>query len=345
MYEIQMGDKKMKVLFIGGTGLISSAASKLAVQKGIDLTLLNRGNKDSLVPEGATVVHADINNVEEMKSFLSDKHYDVVVNWIIFEPSGIDRDVELFTGKTNQYIFISTVATYQRPVTYYLNNESTPQSNPSWDYAVNKIACEEKIIKAYREQGFPMTIVRPSHTYGLGSIPAVLNSGSHHWTIVDRMLNGKKIIVPGDGTSLWTITHNTDFAKGIVGLLGNIQTLGQAFHITSDEVKTWDQYINIIGQTVGVKPNIIHISSDAISTYMPEVKGGLIGDASNSYVMDNTKIKRFVPDYVATMNFENGIRQTIELFQNNPEMKTIDDDLNTKMDRLIDSYERFLANA
>jgi nucleoside-diphosphate-sugar epimerase len=335
----------MKVLFIGGTGLISSAVSQLAVQKGIELTLLNRGNKETLVPHGAKVLHGDINNVNEMKALLSGEHFDAVVDFIIFEPAGIERDIELFTGKTNQYIFISTAATYQRPVTQYIIDESTPQHNPGWDYAENKIACEERLIQEYRRNGFPMTIVRPSHTYGPSSIPFAITSWAKPWTIVDRMLRGKAIVVPGDGTSLWTITHNSDFAKGLVGLLGNAQTLGHAFHITSDEVKTWDQYCTIIGQVVGARPKILHIASDAIARFLPDAKGGLLGDTCNSYVLDNSKIKRFVPDYVATTNFETGIRQSIAAFQNHPELMAIDEEFNARIDRLILAYDQFLSKA
>lgn len=334
----------MKVLFIGGTGLISSAASSLAVKQGFDLYLLNRGNRDRFVPEGATVLRGDINNKEEMQALLEDKHFDAVVNWIVFKPEEIERDIQLFEGKTNQYIFISTVATYQRPPSYYIFDESAPQHNPGWDYAVDKIACEQRLMKAYRETGFPVTIVRPSHTYGETTIPFAITSGAHPWTLIDRIQKGKMIIVPGDGTSLWTITHNTDFAKGLVGLLGNTQTLGQAFHITSDEVKTWDQYLTAIGQAVGIKPKVIHMTSECISLFLPEFKAGLFGDASHSYVVDNRKIKTFVPGYHATMNFEHGIRQSIAYFRAHPELQTIDEDLDAKMDKMIAAYEEFLSS-
>lgn len=335
----------MKVLFIGGTGTISTAVSQLAVQRGMELWLLNRGNRDALAPAGANLLHGDINNTGEMKALLNGMHFDAVVNWIIYEPSGIERDVELFAGKTGQYIFISTVATYQKPVSYYLLTESTPQHNPVSEYAINKIACEERLIAEYRKTGFPMTIVRPSFTYGPTFIPFAINSWGRPWTLVDRMIKGKKIVVPGDGTSLWTMTHNSDFAKGLVGLLGNIQTLGHAFHITSDEVKTWDQYLNIIGQAVGVQPRILHIASETICHFLPSYKGGLLGDLCNTFVLDNTKIKRFVPDYVATTNFETGIRQTVAYFRAHPERMAIDEGFNAEMDKLILSYERFLANA
>ncbi len=334
----------MKVLFIGGTGLISTAVSELCVKRGIELYLMNRGNRMEFVPEGAEVLKGDISNEIEVEGLLKDKHFDAVVDWIIFEPQSIERDIRLFTGKTDQYIFISTVATYQRPVSHYIVDESTIQHNPGWDYAVQKLACENRLLQEYRNNNFPMTIVRPSHTYSKTSIPFAINSGKHPWTLIDRILKGKKIIVPGDGTSLWTITHNTDFAKGIVGLLGNVQAIGQTFHITSDEVKTWDQYLKCIGNAVGVEPQTIHIASDCIVKYFPELKGGLLGDTSNSYVVDNSKIKRFVPGYLATMNFENGIRQTIEYFQDHPAYMTIDEEFDAKMDRFIAAYENFVES-
>ncbi|MDL4841756.1 NAD-dependent epimerase/dehydratase family protein [Aquibacillus rhizosphaerae] len=334
----------MKVLFIGGTGLISSAATNLAVQQGIDLYLLTRGKREGSVPEEATLLHGDINNRDEMKALLKDRYFDVVVNWINFMAEDIERDIAYFTGKTSQYIFISTVATYQRPPVYYKLDESTPQHNPVWDYATNKLASEERLIKEYRQHSFPITIVRPSHTYGESSIPFAVTSGAHPWTLVDRILQGKKIIVPGDGTSLWTITHNSDFAKGLVGLFGNTQTIGHAFHITSDEVKTWNQYLQILGEAVGVKPKPIHMTSESISLFMPEFKGQLFGDISNSYVVDNHKIKTFVPGYMATTNFEKGIRQSINYFKERPALQTIDDVLNKKMDNAIARYEVFLAS-
>ncbi|MFC4321759.1 SDR family oxidoreductase [Litchfieldia salsa] len=333
----------MKVLFIGGTGLISSAASKLAVQRGVELYLLNRGNRNAFVPEGAKVIRGDINNRSEMEALLKDRFFDVVVNWIIFSPEEVERDIQYFTGKTNQYIFISTVATYQRPPSYYIVDESTPQHNPIWDYATNKIACEERLIKEYKDNHFPMTIVRPSHTYGETSIPFAVTSGAHPWTLIDRIKKGKKVIVPGDGTSLWTITHNTDFAKGLVGLLGNPEAIGEAFHITSDEVKTWNQYLHIIGQVLGVEPKVVHMTSECISLFLPEMKAPLFGDASNSYIVDNTKIKRFVPDYKVTKTFESGIKQSIAYFENNHEKQTIDEDLNARMDQSIATYEGFLS--
>ncbi len=332
----------MKVLFIGGTGLISTAVSELAVKKGIELYLLNRGNRPGFVPQGAKVLQGDINDAAQMKSLLGNLHFDSVVDWIAFEPNAIERDISLFTGRTDQYIFISSAATYQREATQYLIDEAAPQNNPGWDYAMNKIACEQRLMEEYRKNGFPVVIVRPSHTYGLTSIPFALSSWARPWTIVDRMLRGKPIIVPGDGTSLWSITHNSDFAKGFVGLLGNTMTLGHSFHITSDEVKTWDQYARIIGQAVGVMPKLMHIATDTIVRFMPDQVGPLLGDTCRTCILDNSKIKRFVPGYVATTNFETGIRKTIDYFNAHPELKMVDEDVNARMDSLIAKYNHFL---
>ena len=333
----------MKVLFIGGTGIISTAVSELAVKKGMELHLLNRGNRDQLVPEGAKVIHGDINDKAQMEALLKDNHFDAVVDFVIFEPSGIDRDIALFTGKTDHYIFISTCATYQRPVANVPTDETTKQGNPGWDYAEDKIKCEERLIKEYKENGFPMTIVRPSHTYGKISIPFAFSSWNDPWTLIDRIQKSKKIIVPGDGTSLWTLTHNTDFAKGLVGLIGNKEAIGEAFHITSDEVKTWDQYLQLIAKAVGKKPEIIHIASETIVEYFPDQRGGLLGDICTSFILDNSKLKRFVPDYEATMDFETGIKQSIEYFMAHPEKQTVDVELSEKMDQFIGLYEEFLS--
>jgi nucleoside-diphosphate-sugar epimerase len=307
--------------------------------------MLNRGKRNEFVPAGATTLHGDIDDAPKVRSLLKDHHFDAVVDWIIFEPKGIERDVEIFAGKTDQYIFISTVATYQRPPSHYLFTESTPQHNPGWEYARNKIACEERLIREYRDNGFPMTIVRPSHTYGITSIPFAINSGAHPWTLVDRILKGKKIVVPGDGTSLWTLTHNSDFAKGLVGLLGNPKTLGHAFHITSDEVKTWDQYLSSIGRAIGVEPRTTHITTECISLFMPELKAALYGDISNSYIVDNSKIKSFVPGYMATTRFDQGIRQSITYFQKNRGLQTIDEPMNARLDAMIGAYDAFLETA
>ena len=273
---------------------------------------------------------------------LSGQSFDVVVDWIAFTPAQIERDLKLFRGRTGQFIFISSASAYQKPATHYLITESTPLANPYWDYSRNKIACEERLMQAYREEDFPVTIVRPSLTYGETQIALAVNSWTKSYTVVDRMRHGKKVIVPGDGSSLWVITHNTDFAKGLVGMLGHRQAIGHALHITSDEVMCWDQFYRIVAEAAGVEAQLIHIPSDFIAECIPEAMGGLIGDKAVSVVFDNSKIKRFVPDYCATTPFWQGIRQTIAWFDADPSRKQVDDAANANWDKLVDGYERGL---
>lgn len=335
----------MRVLFIGGTGIISAACTKLATQRGMHVTLLTRGRHEAAVPPGVTAVTADVHDPAATARALGDATFDAVVDWVAFTPADIERDLQLFSGRTRQFIFISSASAYQKPSSHYLITESTPLANPYWEYSRNKIACEGRLMKAYRETGFPVTIVRPSLTYGDTQIPLVLNSWEKPYTIIERMLSGKKVIVPGDGSSLWVITHNSDFAKGFVGLLGHEQSIGHAFHITSDEVMTWDQWYRVAGAAVGVEPRIVHISSDFLIACLPELQGTLIGDKSVSVVFDNTKIKRFVPGYCATTSFAQGIRQTLGWFNADASRKQIDTVWNAALDRVVDAYEKGLQEA
>jgi len=335
----------MRVLFIGGTGIISTASTALAAERGIDLTLLTRGRRAANLPAGVKTLSVDIDDQAAAASALRDASFDAVVDWIAFTPAHIERDLELFRGRTRQYIFISSASAYQKPATHYLITESTPLANPYWDYSRNKIACEDRLLKAYRDEGFPVTIVRPSLTYGETQIALAVNSWAKSYTVVGRMRRGKKVIVPGDGSSLWVITHNTDFAKGLVGLLGHEQAIGQAFHITTDEVMTWNQFYRIVGAAAGVEPQLVHIASDFIGACLPETLGGLIGDKAVSVVFDNTKIKRFVPGYSATVPFGQGIRRTLAWFDADPVRKQIDEEANAKWDKLIDAYERGMREA
>lgn len=334
----------MKVLFIGGTGVISSAVSALAVERGMELYLLNRGIHGEFVPEGASVIKGDIRDAEGVASALDGYKFDVVVDWIAYTPDQVENDIRLFTGKTGQYIFISSTTVYQKSNMHYIVNESTPLRNPYWQYSRDKIACEDLLMEKYRKNGFPVTIVRPSYTYNKTTIPFLFNSRSHRWTVVDRMINGKKIIVPGDGTSLFTLTHNTDFAKGFIGLLGNVQSIGHAFHITSDEVMTWDQFACAIGNAAGVKPDIVHIPSDFICTVSPDLTGGLLGDKSVSSVFDNSKIKRFVRGFTATVTFAEGIKQSVDWFSANPALCTVDDGFNIFCDKLLHVWQKGLED-
>jgi len=334
----------MRVLFIGGTGIISTASTALAVERGIDLTLLTRGRR-AANPAGVKALAVDMDDTAAATAALHDASFDVVVDWIAFTPEHIERDLRLFRGRTRQYIFISSASAYQKPATHYLITESTPLGNPYWEYSRNKIACEDRLMKAYGEEGFPITIVRPSLTYGETQIALAVNSWAKSYTVVDRMRRGKKVIVPGDGSSLWVITHNTDFAKGLVGLMGHEQAIGQAFHITTDEVMTWNQFYGIVGAAAGVEPQLVHIASDFIGACLPEALGGLIGDKAVSVVFDNSKIKRFVPDYCANVPFGQGIRSTLAWFDADLERRQVDAEANAKWDKLIDAYERGTSEA
>lgn len=332
----------MRVLFIGGTGIISTACTALAAERGIDLTLLTRGRRAAELPAGVKTLTADIDDAPQA---LTKETFDVVVDWIAFTPAHVERDLALFGGRTRQYIFISSASAYQKPATHYLITEATPLTNPYWEYSRNKIACEERLMRAYREEGFPVTIVRPSHTYGETQIALAVNSWAKSYTAVDRMRRGKKVIVPGDGSSLWVITHNTDFAKGLVGLLGHEQAIGHAFHITSDEVLCWDQFYRITAAAAGVEPRLVHIPSDFIGACLPDKLGGLIGDKAVSVVFDNSKIKRFVPGFRATVPFGQGIRRTLAWFDADPARRQVDAEAGAAWDRVIEAYEGGLRAA
>ncbi len=296
----------MKVLFIGGTGLISSACARLAIERGLDVTLLNRGH-DPDRAQGATSLVADLHDEAAAARALAGHQFEVVVDWIAFTPEDVERDLRLFRDRTNQFVFISSASAYQKPLGDWLIREDSPLANPFWDYSRNKIACEERLFRAFRDDGFPVTIVRPSLTYGDTQVPLAVNSWERPYTAIARMRQGKPLIVPGDGTSLWTITHNSDFAKAFVGLLGRPQAIGQAFNIMSDEVLTWDEIHRQVAAAAGVETRIVHIASDFIATCLPEMRGTLLGDKSVSAVFDTTKIHRFVPEFRATMRFAEGI--------------------------------------
>jgi nucleoside-diphosphate-sugar epimerase len=335
----------MKVLFIGGTGIISTACTCLAVERGIELTLLRRGQRAASVPNTVRTITADIADEAAARRALGDEKFDAVVDWTVFTPDQLERDIRLFRDRTEQYIFISSASAYQKPVSHYLITESTPLANPYWQYSRDKIACEDRLMREYRETGFPITIVRPSLTYGDTQIVLAINSWQKSYTVVDRMRRGKKVIVPGDGSSLWVVTHNSDFARGLVGLLGHRQAIGHAFHITSDEVLTWDQIYTITARAAGVEPALVHIASDFLSACRPEMLGGLTGDKAASVVFDNTKIKRFVPGYCATTPFAEGIARTIAWFDAEPDRRMVDEELNSAWDKIIASYEAGLESA
>jgi len=332
----------MKILFIGGTGIISSACSDLALARGHELFILNRSaSTKSPLPEGATLLKGDIHGEEaHLASLIAGHRFDAVVDYLAYTVADIERDLRLFRDRTDQFVFISSASAYQKPVRNYIITERTPLENPYWEYSRNKIACEDRLMFAYLEEGFPITIVRPSHTYGLTQIPFGVSSWLHPWTVIDRMKRGQKVIVPGDGTSLWVLTWNADFARGLVGLLGNPKAIGEAFQITSDEVLSWNQIHLEAYQSLGLEPNLVHIASDLIAAYEPHALGSLVGDKSNSVVFDNSKIKRFVPGYSCEVNWATGLRRSLAWFEAHPEFQTIDHEMNQVWDRIIASYAR-----
>lgn len=335
----------MKILFIGGTGNISMACTRLALESGFEVFHLNRGSSINKAPRGVQSIHCDINNVDEVNKSLEGMSFDVVANFIAFKPGDIQRDYEIFKDKTEQYIFISSASAYQKPLLNPVVTESTPLKNPYWDYSRDKIACEEALNTLYREKDFPMTIVRPSLTYET-VIPVALGSWDDY-TIIDRMKKGKPVIVHGDGTSLWTITHSIDFAKGFNGLLGNQQATGESFHITSDEILTWDQVYEAVAHAAGVEPNLVHIGSHFICTVAESLGqdwmwGNLLGDKAVSAIFDNSKIKRVVPGFQATISFKRGIQSTVEWFEADPVRMKIIEDNNTFLDTVIEKYKQAL---
>jgi nucleoside-diphosphate-sugar epimerase len=333
----------MKILFIGGTGTISAACTQLAVQRGMDLTLLNRGRQPAY--PGTRQIIADIWDPTAAAPALGQEHWDVVVDYIAFRPEQVEQRIALFRGRVGQFIFISSASAYQKPLTHFPITESTPLVNPYWDYSRNKIACEERLLRALQEENFPATIIRPSWTYNERRITVPVNSDKS-FTVVDRMRRGFPVIVPGDGTSLWTMTHNTDFAKGLVGLLGHQGAIGHALHITSDEVLTWNQIYEAVAQAAGVsQPKLMHIATDFITACLPQFSGGLHGDKSHAGVFDNTKIKRFVPDYVATTRFRDGMARCVEWFDADPARQEIDPIANAAWDKLIAGYALGLQSA
>jgi nucleoside-diphosphate-sugar epimerase len=337
----------MKILMIGGTGNISTAVSELLRRQGHDLHLLclDNGAQSNFNLQGAKFHYGDINDEARVQGLLKEHMFDVVVDWVVGRPEQVRRDVRLFAGKTAQYIFISSASAYQKPSKQYLITEDMPLENPYWEYSRLKIECENAVMEAYREDGFPATIVRPSLTYGDTMIPYVMGSWGKPWSLVDRLRRGKRVIVPGDGTSLWTITHNTDFAKGIAGLMGNEKAVGEAFHITSDEVLTWDGILAQIAEAVGAKVNPVHISSEFILAFMPDQLGNLLGDKAVSLVFDNGKLKRLVPDFKAATPFRQGIKRTVEYLASRPEWQAADPEFEEGIDRIIAAHDYAMSLA
>jgi nucleoside-diphosphate-sugar epimerase len=325
----------LRILFIGGSGVISSACSRLAVERGVDLYVLNRGATSTRqVPDEATLLRGDIRDPAAAKEALGSLEFDAVVDWVAFTPDHVQTDLDLFQGRTGQYVFISSASAYQTPPERVPVTESTPLRNPYWRYSRDKIACEDLLVRAYRQEGFPATIVRPSHTYDQTTVP--FDGG---WTALARMRQGKPVVVHGDGTSLWTLTHHLDFARGFVPLLGHPRTLGEAFHITSDDVLTWDQIARSLATAAGVEPRIVHVSSDAIAAADPEWGAGLLGDKAHSMIFDNAKLRSVVPDYRATIPFEQGAREIVGWHDADVSRQKVDTRLDAVMDRLVEKYQ------
>jgi len=332
----------MKVLFIGGTGIISSACAERALSQGMEVWLLNRGRspRHTQPPDGARLLTADASDRVALEAALGAHRFDAVVDFIAYVPGDVERGIAVFGPRTRQYVFVSSASAYQKPPAHWLITESTPLANPYWQYSRDKIACEERLMAEHRTNGFPVTIIRPSLTYGLSQIPVAIGSWMRPYTIVDRMRRGARVLVPGDGTSLWTVTWNGDFARGLVGLLGLPAALGHAFHITSDEVLTWDQIYASVAEAAGVVPRLVHVPSDLLAALDPAMEGSLLGDKARSAVFDNTKIKRFVPDFVAKTPFAQGIRRTLAWFDADAARCQIDDEANADWDRMLAAYDK-----
>lgn len=326
----------MKILFIGGTGTISMAISRLLLSQGHTLYLINRGSRNTDLSGNLIELKADINDEAAAAELIQNLDFDVVADFIAFVPSQLERDYRLFKDKTKQFIYISSASAYQKPLSDYRINEGTPLANPYWEYSRNKIAGEEYLMKLYREEGFPVTIVRPSHTYDERSVPLGVHGDNGSYAVIKRMMDGKPVIIHGDGTSLWTLTHNSDFARGFAGLMGNIHAIGEAVQITSDESVTWNQIYEIIADALGIKLNALHVSSeflDACSSY--DFAGSLLGDKANTVVFDNSKLKKLVPGFTATVRADQGIRRAVEYVLSHPECQQEDPVFDAWCDKVV----------
>jgi len=318
----------VRVLSIGGTGNISLAVTQLLTQRGVDLTLLNRRRTDT--PGGVRSIHADIRDAPAVATALRNERFDVVIDWIAFTHEHVATDIELFAGNVSQYVFISSATVYRQPSPFCPLLENAPLGNPGWQYATDKIACEDLLR---READFPSTIVRPAHTYGETRIPTA--AAGEGYTIIDRMRRGKKVIVHDDGASLWTLTHNTDVARGLAGLIGNADAVGESFHLTSDLQLTWDQITETVAATAGLEADILHVPSERIAVFDPGLGRELLCDKRNSLVFDNAKLKRFVPGFEATVSFADGIEQSLAWFAADSARRTIDAERDALLDRIV----------
>lgn len=331
----------MKILLIGGTGTISLAVTKKLVAMGEEVFLLNRGSYQTQSLQGVTLLQADVNGEESRTEELLKGHtFDVVADFIAYRREQVERDYRLFGNRTGQFVFVSSASAYHKPAADYLINEGTSLANPYWEYSRNKIACEEYLMERYRKEGFPVTIVRPSHTYDERKIPVGIHGNKGSWQIAQRMLEGKPVIIHGDGTSLWTMTHSSDFANGFAGLLGNGKAIGEAVQITSDEVLTWNQIYQALANALGVPLKPYHVASDFLAACSPyDHEGALLGDKANTVVFDNSKLKRLVPGFQAVKRFEQGIRESVAFYRKNPALQVPDPEFDAWCDRVIQVME------
>ncbi len=332
----------MKILLIGGTGTISSAITRQLAAAGHDLWLLNRGNRKAEVPEGVKLVVADIDDEAEVLRQVGSEQFDAVCEFIGFVPAQVERDIRLFKGRTRQYVYISSASAYHKPAADYIITEGTTLANPYWQYSRDKIACEERLMQEYREQGFPVTIVRPSHTYCERGVPTSVHGPKGSWQVLKRMLEGKPVIVQGDGSSLWTLTWNEDFARGFIGLLGNPKAIGEAFQIMSDERLTWNQIYASVASALHVDYKPYYVASDFLSAVSPQewqLEGNLTGDKSVTVVFDCSKLKRVVPGFQATTRFHEGVCRSVVYMLSHPELQVEEPDFDAWCDRVIEAQE------
>ena len=336
----------MRILIIGGTGTISSAITRQLAASGQDLWLLNRGTRKQEVPAGVKQIVADISNEEEVKRLLGDMQFDAVCEFIGFVPEQVERDIRLFKGRTRQYVYISSASAYNKPASNHVINEGTTLANPYWEYSRNKIACEELLMKEYRENAFPVTIVRPSHTYCERSVPVSVHGLKGSWQVLKRMIDGKPVVVQGDGSSLWTLTWNEDFARGFIGLLGNPKAIGEAFQIMSDESLTWNQVYKCVADALGVQFHPYYVSSEFLAAVAPkeyDFTGNLLGDKSVTVVFDCSKLKRVVPGFQATTRFHEGVRRCVAYLLSHPELQVEDEEFDAWCDQVIAAQEQAKA--
>lgn len=333
----------MKILLIGGTGTISSAITRQLAESGHELWVLNRGNRKNEVPAGVRQVICDINDEAEVLRQTGDQVFDAVCEFIGFLPSQVERDIRLFCGRTRQYVYISSASAYNKPAASHVITEGTALANPYWEYSRNKIACEELLMKTYREEGFPVTIVRPSHTYCERSVPVSVHGPKGSWQVLKRMLEGKPVLIQGDGSSLWTLTWNEDFARGFIGLLGNPKAIGEAFQIMSDEQLTWNQIYKSVANALGVTFKPYYVSSDFLAAVSPkeyDLTGNLLGDKAVTVVFDCTKLKRAVPGFCATTRFDEGVRRCVDYLMSHPELQVEDPEFDAWCDIVIATLEK-----